>query len=232
MSDFGFKEKSILFLIKTFGIPLVRILFNSYEVHSEGAETVLKFMEERKSFICAFWHQRLFLVTGYFRDTGGSPLVSMSKEGEYITATLKALGFNPVRGSTSRRSYESFRELYSILDKGTQIGITPDGPRGPSRIVQKGVLYLAKYSGRPIVPVGASADKFWIFNSWDRFIVPKFSSKVFFEFGNPIYVGRDASDDEMEIKRKELKQELDTLCVKADKSAGHEPLPQSRYENR
>lgn len=228
MSELGLKEKSILCLIKTAGIPAVRLLYNSYRVTSEGDEVVRELMERKESFICAFWHQRLFLITGYFRDTGGSPLVSMSREGEYITTALKHLGYNPVRGSTSKRSYESFREIFSVLNNGTQIGITPDGPRGPSRRVQDGVLYLAKYSGRPVIPVSASAERFWMFNSWDKFIIPKLSSRIYFKFGGPINIDKDADEAEIEIKRDELKRKLDELCVETDNSAGHKPLPVSR----
>jgi len=228
MRKFTLKEKSILLLIKSLGIPAVRALYKSCKVNTEGSGTVSELMDKKESFICVFWHQRLFLVTGYFRDTGGSPLVSMSREGEYITTALKRLGYNPVRGSTSRRSYESFRELFAVLDKGTQIGITPDGPRGPARCVQDGVLYLAKFSGRPIIPVGASAGKYWIFNSWDRFIVPKPASSVFLRFGEPMYINKDAGKDEIESKRDELKMKLDELCDAVDNNAGHKPLPSAR----
>jgi len=227
----SFKDRALLFLLRTIGVPAVRFICRSCRMEVEGMEYVKEMMSRRESYLCALWHQRIFFSMALFRDTGGRPMVSLSRDGEYITTVLKGLGYDPVRGSTSRRSYEAFKELLDETNEGTQLGITPDGPKGPPREVKDGILYLAKYSGRPIVPVSGSASSFWMFNSWDRFIVPKPFSRISIKFSPPIYVNREADEKEIEIKRAELQNFLNSLSDEVDRKTGHTPLPISRIKN-
>ena len=53
-------------------------------------------------------------------------------------------GVKPVRGSSSRRGARALRELTRWADKGYDLAITPDGPRGPKYAVQGGVITLAQ----------------------------------------------------------------------------------------
>jgi lysophospholipid acyltransferase (LPLAT)-like uncharacterized protein len=52
--------------------------------------------------------------------------------------------------------------------------------------VQPGVGLLARRSGLPVSPVGMAADRAWVFNSWDRFMVPAPMARVGMAFGIPI----------------------------------------------
>ncbi len=80
--------------------------------------------------------------------------------------------------------------MKTILDTGDRVGFTPDGPRGPLREIQPGVLYLAQKTGRPIVPVAYGAKRRWIFKGgrWDEFIVPKPFNRIVMIYGDPIHV--------------------------------------------
>ena len=59
----------------------------------------------------------------------------------------------PVRGSTSRRGPQALLELTSWSERGYDLAITPDGPRGPCYVVQDGIMSLAQLTGLPILPV-------------------------------------------------------------------------------
>ena len=53
------------------------------------------------------------------------------------------------------------------------LAVTPDGPRGPRRVVQPGMVYVASRTGMQIVPSGSGTTGRGGSESWDRFAVPK-----------------------------------------------------------
>jgi len=57
-----------------------------------------------------------------------------------------------VRGSSSRRGPQALLELTTWAERGYDLAITPDGPRGPRYVVQDGAMALAQVTGLPIVP--------------------------------------------------------------------------------
>src|SRR5262249_26589465 len=71
------------------------------------------------------------------------------------------------------------------------LAITPDGPRGPRRKVQQGLVYLAARTGLAIVPIGIAYSKSWRMGSWDRFALPKPWSLAVCITGEPIEVSGD-----------------------------------------
>jgi lysophospholipid acyltransferase (LPLAT)-like uncharacterized protein len=86
-------------------------------------------------------------------------LVSWHRDGELITRVMKRFGMNPTRGSSTRGG---LRALYALIKKvrdGYDIAFTPDGPRGPARAAQMGVVQTARLSGLPVVPIGMGALK-------------------------------------------------------------------------
>jgi len=129
--------------------------------------------------IFAFWHNRILLMPYlYERFCPGRRmlmLVSRSRDGEFITRIMNRFNIDGVRGSSSRGGTEALREMVRELEKSParDIGITPDGPRGPKGKVQDGVLAVAKASGRAIIPVTTHCRRKWELPSWDRFQIPQ-----------------------------------------------------------
>jgi len=76
-------------------------------------------------------------------------------------------------------------------DETTHLGITPDGPRGPRRVLKPGVVMIASQSGLAIVPAGIGFVSAWRFGSWDRFALPCPGSMMVGVVGEPIFVPRD-----------------------------------------
>ena len=54
----------------------------------------------------------------------------------------------------------------------------PDGPRGPRRQVQIGLIMLASRTALPIILVGVGYSRCWRLKSWDGFFLPKPFSRV------------------------------------------------------
>jgi lysophospholipid acyltransferase (LPLAT)-like uncharacterized protein len=114
----------------------------------------------------------------------------------------------PVRGSSSRRGPQALLELTGWAERGYDLAITPDGPRGPRYVVQEGVMGLAQVTGLPIIP--ASYHLSWKVQakSWDRFQIPLPFSRCEMVFGKPVRVPREASDAEREALRQQLERTL------------------------
>ncbi|MFI5362276.1 MAG: lysophospholipid acyltransferase family protein [Elusimicrobiota bacterium] len=167
-----------------------------------------------RRFIYAFWHQRQVYFTWTHRDFDAAVLVSRSKDGEIIAETMRLSRIGAVRGSSSRGGAAAARQLMDVLQSGLDIGITPDGPRGPAREVKEGVLFLAQKLGAPIVPVtNALSRRVEIKKAWDRFQIPLPFGRSFVAYGEPIEVG---PSDDLAAKAAELKAVLDRITAEAD----------------
>jgi len=166
--------------------------------------------------IYCIWHNRLALcMTEYYgyprrrnQAAGLAALVSASKDGAFLAAILECFGVQPVRGSSSRRGPQALRELTSWAERGYDLAITPDGPRGPCYIVQEGVVLLAQITGLPVMPASYHLSRKIRAKSWDRFQVPLPFARCEMVFGKPVRVPREASDVEREALRKQLEAEL------------------------
>ncbi len=170
--------------------------------------------------IFAFWHNRIFLVPHLYRrfwrprdHDRGAVLVSRSKDGQLLAEVLSAFRLRCVRGSSSRGGAEALRELTRLVEEGYDIGITPDGPRGPRYVLQPGVVNLARLTGAPIVPVSYRLDWKHTLKSWDRFMIPLPFSRCTVRCGPPVTVPREADEQLSENKRLELERILQTLSA-------------------
>jgi lysophospholipid acyltransferase (LPLAT)-like uncharacterized protein len=166
--------------------------------------------------IYCVWHNRLALsMPAYFtyaeqrkKTPGLAALVSASKDGGFLTGILECFGVQPVRGSSSRRGSQALLELTTWAERGFDLAITPDGPRGPLYIVQDGVISLAQLTGLPVVPFSFYARWKICVKSWDRFQIPLPFSFCEMRLGKAVFVPRDASDEQRELLRQELETEL------------------------
>ncbi|MDE2511888.1 MAG: lysophospholipid acyltransferase family protein [Elusimicrobia bacterium] len=176
-------------------------------------QTGLKAADRR--FIYAFWHQRQVFFTYTHRGVGAAVLVSRSKDGEMIAETMRLSNIGAVRGSSSRGGAAAVRQLMEVLESGLDIGITPDGPRGPAREVKDGVLFLAQKLGAPIVPIANGLSrKLVLKKAWDHFHVPLPFGRGAVVYSEPITVG---PDDDLAAKARELKAALDRVTAEADR---------------
>lgn len=128
------------------------------------------------------WHNRLFLAAEIVRRfRAGRPayaLVSASQDGAWLTAFFSLAGLRTVRGSSSRLGREAASALVDVLRAGHDIGITPDGPRGPCYEMKPGGVIVARRTRAPILLIGGEFASAWRLRSWDRFYVPKPFSRV------------------------------------------------------
>lgn len=158
------------------------------KVKFSGMENIEGFGFNKKNYILAFWHGNLLLMVYAFRGDKKTFLVSYHRDGELITKVIKRFGIEATRGSTTRGGLKAMLMLLRKARAGFSIAFTPDGPKGPLRKVQNGIIELARLSKLPIIPVGFYAKKFKELNSWDSFKIPYPFTKVAFHYEKPILV--------------------------------------------
>lgn len=173
-------------------------------------------------YIYAFWHENLLLPAYHYGRPDIWVLISQHADGELIAQTCQYLGFQVVRGSTtrdgrSRGGVEAVRQMVRLAQNG-HLAITPDGPRGPRRQVQMGLIYLAALTGLPIIPIGFGWGNAWRMKSWDRFAVPVPFSRAVCVTGDPIAVPDTTDRDQLEVYRLQVQEAMDRATATAEES--------------
>ena len=201
----------VVFLLVRALAATLRYRWNDRSGHYEGKSS-------GPSIHC-LWHNRLGLsLPAYYSyararhpTAGLAALVSASRDGAFLAAILERFGVQPVRGSSSRRGPQALLELTTWAERGYDLAITPDGPRGPRYVVQDGIMYLAQVTGLPIVPYSYYLRRKFEVKSWDRFQIPWPFSICEMNIEKPLRVPREATDAEREALRLQLEQTLREL---------------------
>lgn len=168
--------------------------------------------------IFCFWHRCTLPCGWYFRKFKCSILISQSFDGELIARTLARLGYNSVRGSSSRGGFAGMLSLRDVLAKGDPVVFTADGPRGPIYQTKIGPVKLAQMTGEPIGSFYLLPERAWVMKSWDRFMVPKPFSRVVVSWAREVRVpAADASPEVLEAKRVELNDALERARKRAER---------------
>ncbi|MBU2530014.1 MAG: lysophospholipid acyltransferase family protein [Elusimicrobia bacterium] len=199
-------------ILSCIGTLYINLSGNTSKITIKNRELVAPYLISKKNGIFAAWHSQLVLTTFNHKNMNICGLVSKSKDGEYLARILNNLGFKTVRGSTSSGASRSLLKLIVYGKKGFSLAITPDGPKGPPHKVQNGVIFLAQKTGMPVIPIGSAASKKIVFNSWDKFQLPLPFARAAIVYDKPFFV---SSDDNLDIKAKELENILNSITLQA-----------------
>ena len=167
-------------LLWPFGL-LLRLWGRSLRFDATPAD-LLAYAKKDEPVAMVLWHNRLFLAAEIVRRyRGGRPayaLVSASQDGAWLSAFFALAGLATVRGSSSRLGREAATALIDTLRAGHDIGLTPDGPRGPRYELKAGGIVVARRAHAPLLLIGGEFESAWQLRSWDRFYLPKPFSRV------------------------------------------------------
>ena len=200
------------------GLLLVKIIASTYRVKILDLQNESNILERDNSIIYASWHQRFFPgITLFAKRKPIAIIISQSRDGDFISRMVGLLGWYSVRGSSSRGGSQALRRVNELAACGYKIGHLVDGPRGPFGVIKPGLLRIAQIAGKPVLPTIISAQKKWVFNSWDKFIVPKPFSRIIIRFAQPIYVPPKLDEKEFEKKRLLIEQTLKELYEDTDR---------------
>jgi lysophospholipid acyltransferase (LPLAT)-like uncharacterized protein len=183
-----------------------------------GEEGPAAMRRKGQRFILAFWHNRQVFFTTTHRHQGFSVMVSMSRDGGIIAKVMSLSGIHASRGSSSRGGAAGLREMAAVLEKGGDLAISPDGPKGPVYEVKPGVLFLAQKMNIPIIPITNSlSNKLVLERSWDKFQVPLPFGRAVVRYGEPIWV---KEGDDMDAAARAVKDGMDRNASEADRAVG------------
>jgi lysophospholipid acyltransferase (LPLAT)-like uncharacterized protein len=158
--------------------------------------------------LLALWHGRMVCGMADHAGREYTVLVSRSRDGDISEKLLQRFGYRVIRGSSSRGGASAARAMLASLGKGSKLVVTPDGPRGPRYSLNPGLVWMARETGLPILPLGFAVDRAWRLGSWDRFTIPKWGARVVLVYGEPLRVPAETDEEELSGLTEELGRRL------------------------
>ena len=196
-----------LILVPYIGALLIKLLYITNKKIFHAPDTL-----GDENFIMACWHGELLMMPyaykHYKQISKTKIVISEHFDGNLIAKTLNIFGFGTIRGSSTRGGVKALIESIKSLKDGYDLGITPDGPKGPRHEVHDGIVVMAQKAKKNIILVEIRPTKYWQINSWDRFTIPKPFGEIHFYISDFIDVSdMKLEDAKMVIKNGLLKNE-------------------------
>ena len=192
-----------LLLLPLVGYTLIRILYITVKKNFHIPQRV---SDEPTIFAC--WHGDLFFFAPFYvqytKRVHARVLISNHFDGAFIAKTIEYFGLEILAGSTTRNAVKVLIGAMKSLKDGYDIGITPDGPKGPRHEVADGIVVMAQKQKAKVVLMRIEPKEYWQFHSWDRFKIPKPFTTVDFYASDAI----DLCGMEFEEAREYIKKGL------------------------
>ncbi len=195
----------------------VRALLATLRIEIRNGDTVKKFVAEKKNFVSAFWHGSMIIGWYIHRNENVASLVSQSKDGDVLAATLEKWNFHVVRGSSSTGGHDALYMMIDLIRENYSLTITPDGPRGPIYKMKAGAVVTAKKTNVPLFLVGIGIKKKAVLKSWDKFEIPAPFTKIVVIYSDPFWIEDGISHEETNKKIEECEALLNNLQKEAEK---------------
>jgi len=213
-----FMQHALAFLM----VFWLRVIYATSHKTVHFSDAVKPYFTGEKQAIFCFWHGRMIMQAFLTPPGRGMKiLISHHRDGTLITKVLAGFKVGVVRGSSNKGGAEAFLVLRQEAAAGNNIGITPDGPRGPVYVAAPGAAHLAMVTGLPIIPVSFSATRLRRFKSWDQFILPKLGGDIIYYAEDPLVFTTGEEEKTVEQASAELSQALNRAMQRSDKLAGY-----------
>jgi hypothetical protein len=190
--------------------------------------------------IVTMWHGQHFLVPFARPETHDvRVMISRSADGEINAIAARKMGLGLIRASGAHHAHQiakrggarGFIELLRVLERGSSAALTADVPK-VGRIAGTGIIQLARYSGRPIMPLAMTTSRRIELSTWDRATINLPFSRMSLSLGDLVHVPRDADDTRMEEARLALQHSLDRATERARALADGQPMPEAHETTR
>ncbi|MFG1345846.1 lysophospholipid acyltransferase family protein [Xanthobacter autotrophicus DSM 431] len=185
-------------------------------------------IDEKMPVIMTFWHGQHFLTPFAMRPHHKAKvLISRHADAEINAIAAEKLGVGTIRGSgaTSARDFHrkgAVSATYQMLDalkEGVNVAMTADVPK-IARKVGLGVVTIARYSGRPIIPLAMATRNRITLKSWDRASLNLPLGRGAAVVGEPVFVARDVDEAGLLAARDLLQSRLEAVTARAETLAG------------
>jgi lysophospholipid acyltransferase (LPLAT)-like uncharacterized protein len=172
--------------------------------------------------IIAMWHGQHFMAA-FARRPGdrGKVLISRHRDAEINAIAAERLGIELIRGSGDNGSeflrkggLGAFQALLETLRAGDSVALTADVPK-IARRAGRGIVMLARESGRPIFPIAVATSRRYVLHNWDRTTINLPFSRGGAVCGEPVWVPGDATDETLEQYRRQVEDNLNAATARA-----------------
>jgi lysophospholipid acyltransferase (LPLAT)-like uncharacterized protein len=229
------RNPTIIKWIGFFGALIIRVWISTlaYRYHPLGRNMDPCRDQLKGRFLYTFWHENILVPCYQYRKRNIQVLISEHADGEMIAQVCKHIGYGTIRGSKTRGGMKAMRAMIRAASD-CHIAVMPDGPRGPRRHVELGLIYLAAKTGMPIIPIGVGYDRPWRLNTWDRFALPRPFSQAVVVSLEPVHIPEGADKAELEEYRRQIEKALVEVSEYAERLASRTAVeaPMTPVEQR
>jgi lysophospholipid acyltransferase (LPLAT)-like uncharacterized protein len=195
---------------------LVRASLGTTRSSLHGDQEGKALLQSEAPVIFAVWHGHLlgclYLGTIFCRAKPAIVVMaSPSRDGQFIGEVARGLGYEIRPGSRQKGGFQALQHLVACITQGQSAALAADGSRGPLHVAQKGVLYLARETNRPILPIAAASTRRITLNTWDHFEVPLPFGQTAFLVDAPLRIGSQDRGAALEKQRQHLESRLNHL---------------------
>lgn len=183
--------------------------------------------------IAGMWHgQHIFMPLMRRPGDRVATIISRNPDGDINTIALERLGVRVIRASgargrkksadtRSKGGAEGLRAMIKALKAGESVAFSSDVPK-VTRRCDAGILTLARFSGRPIVPAAVVTSRHIRFNSWDRACLALPFGRGAIVLGEAFLVPRECEGEAFEDLRRRVEAEMDRVHARAYALVGRE----------
>ena len=202
-------------LLASIAAAYIYLVWITSKIKIENSEIPEKYWDTNKSFILAFWHNQLMMISFSWKIKKKiNILASGHSDGRFGAIIGKFFKLNNIPTSKNNKKI-GLRPIFNILKSNNYIGITPDGPRGPKQKVSQGIIKIAMKTQKPIIPIGFWSTNNFTLKSWDSFLITLPFSNCKFVWGNPIMVPHNLKNDQIKSFQYLLENEINECIKKA-----------------
>jgi lysophospholipid acyltransferase (LPLAT)-like uncharacterized protein len=205
------------FLGSRFGHLAVRLIGWTWRVTTIGEEKLEAARKSGVPLLLIVWHGRMLVPVWQQSYRHIVAMISQHSDGEMVARLVQRLGYETVRGSSTRGGGEAALEMLRRIKGGQTAAMICDGPRGPFQKMKPGTPFLSIQSGAVVIPTSFAAKRCWTFHSWDKFTLPKPFARVCLIWGDPIPA--QSSDTDVDAFGLQLENVLNELTERAEAMA-------------
>ena len=187
------------FGIYLFGI--LRKLSSTVEVRGEGSQF-------KGPAIYVNWHKYIPVLVYEHGNHGRAVLVSQAPYMEPIVKWCELVGLKTIRGASGENGNQALKLMKEFIEKGGSVFIAVDGPAGPSQVMKRGCVDLARETGVPIIPVSCSCENGHVMRRrWDKAFYSSYFDRIQIYYGPPLFIPEKCNDtDALKIATEALNQ--------------------------